>query len=84
MISEGFELIKLPYLVYVFGQTGLTNYVDPDQTPHSDQGRIQRGSGVGWGSVEFQNNVVASDLDLHSLPFTQQLYAHSHVVKWTC
>ena len=31
IISEGFELMKLPYLLYVFRQT-LENSVDPDQT----------------------------------------------------
>ena len=31
-ISEGFDVIILPYLLYVFGQTGKSNSVDPYQT----------------------------------------------------
>ena len=27
---------------------------------------------------------AASDQGLHCLPFTQQFYSYSHVVKWTC
>ena len=40
MIFGGFDLLKLPNLLYVSGQT-LANSVDPDQTPQnaaSDQG----------------------------------------------
>ena len=41
MISKWVDLIKLPYLLYVFGQTAWANSLDPDQTPQnaaSDQG----------------------------------------------
>ena len=31
----GFDLIEFPYLLYVFGQTGLRNCADPDQTPQN-------------------------------------------------
>ena len=40
MILKGFDLIKYPYLLCVFGQTGLSS-IDPDLTPQnaaSDQG----------------------------------------------
>ena len=37
MISEGIDLLKLPFFFYVLGQT-LANSVDPDQNAASDQG----------------------------------------------
>ena len=35
MISDGFDLIKLPYLPYVFGKTFLGKQFRPDQTPQN-------------------------------------------------
>ena len=43
MISKGVDLIILPYLIYVFGLTGLSKQCRPDQTPQnaaSDQGLL--------------------------------------------
>ena len=34
MVSERVALIKLPYLLYVFGQTGLTSDAASDQGLH--------------------------------------------------
>ena len=44
-------MIKLLYLIYVFGQTGLSNIVDQDQTPLSKYG-IQNLSNLSKNSHE--------------------------------
>ena len=70
----GVDLIKLPLLLYVFGQTDL-----------SRQCRLRSDAaerGVWSGSAHHTPQNAASDQNLHCLLLTQQFYTHS--IRKTC